>query len=57
MVLLLRINLHENDTAPFGSGSVLVPFDRFEVPSHMERGPLLLKFRFRVEFFHFRISA
>jgi hypothetical protein len=34
-----------------------VSFDRFEVPTHNERGRLLLKFRFRVEFFDFRISA
>jgi hypothetical protein len=57
MVLMLRIKLHKNDTAAFGSGSALDPFDRFEVPSHTERGPLLLKFPFRVEFFHFLISA
>jgi hypothetical protein len=35
----------------------LVSFDRSEVPTHMEWVLLLLKFRFRVEFFAFRISA
>jgi hypothetical protein len=29
----------------------LVSVDRSEVPTHTECGPLLLKFRFRVEFF------
>jgi hypothetical protein len=29
-------------------------FDRSEVPAHKERAHLLLKFRFRVEFFDFR---
>jgi hypothetical protein len=35
----------------------LIPFDRSEVSTHQERVLLLLKFRFRVEFFNFRVSA
>jgi hypothetical protein len=35
----------------------LVSFDRSEVPTHQERFHLLLKFRFRVEFFDFRVWA
>jgi hypothetical protein len=35
----------------------LVSFDRAEVPTHTERGSLLLKFSFCAEFFHFRISV
>jgi hypothetical protein len=31
--------------------------DRSEVPTHAKGIHLLLKFRFRVEFFHFRVSA
>jgi hypothetical protein len=31
----------------------LVSFDRSEVPTHKERVHLLMKFRFRVEFFDF----
>jgi hypothetical protein len=36
---------------------LLMSFDRCEVPTQKERVLLLLKFRFRVEFFDFRISA
>jgi hypothetical protein len=32
---------------------VLVSFDSSEAPTHAERGPLLLKFRFHVDFFLF----
>jgi hypothetical protein len=35
----------------------LVSFNRYEVPTHMECVLLLLKFRFRVEFLDFCISA
>jgi hypothetical protein len=34
-----------------------VSFDRSEVCTHAERVRLLLKFRFRVEFFDFHVSA
>jgi hypothetical protein len=33
-----------------------VSFDRAEVPTHKKRVHLLLKFRFYVEFFDFRVS-
>jgi hypothetical protein len=36
---------------------LLVSFDRSEVPTHKERVHLLLKYRFRVEIFDFRVSA
>jgi hypothetical protein len=35
----------------------LVSFDRYDVPTPMELVLLLLKFRFRVEFFDFCVSA
>jgi hypothetical protein len=35
----------------------LVSIDRSEIPTHTKRVRLLLKFRFRVEFFDFRGSA
>jgi hypothetical protein len=34
----------------------MIPFNRSEVSSHKERVLLLLKFRFRVEFFAFQRS-
>jgi hypothetical protein len=38
-------------------GMLLVSFDRSEVPTYTECVRLLLKLRFRVEFFDFRVSA
>jgi hypothetical protein len=35
----------------------LVSFYRSEVPTHTDRVRLLVKFRFRVEFLDFRVSA
>jgi hypothetical protein len=33
----------------------LVSFDRSDIPTHQERVLLLLKVRFRIEFFDFRV--
>jgi hypothetical protein len=35
----------------------LVSFDRSEVPTHLKEVHGLLKFRFCVDFFYFRVSA